>query len=151
MGTSQSYASLTLFNRGLPIYNTNLAPPSNLNGYNPSNSTGLISRSLYQYSTTEPTTYQIAGDDFSIGNTGQTYQINIIRVWFLYGKPSSQYDTTPIPPPAFTLTLWLGPAGGTIQSLAATPTLTRIWYSDGENYQRTQDGAWRLFVDAISP
>jgi hypothetical protein len=25
----------------------------------------------------------------------------------------------------------------------ATPALTRVWYSDGENYQRTGDGAWR--------
>jgi hypothetical protein len=140
LGTSQSYASRLLFDRGLPIYNPN---PSNLNGFNPTPPTRSNFAILYQYGTTKPTTYKIAGDDFSIGHTGQTYQIDIIRVWFIYGKPSSQYDRTTISPPTFPLTLWLGPAGGTIQSLAATPTLTRIWYSDGENFQRPSDGAWR--------
>ncbi len=140
LGTSQSYASRTLFDRGLPIYNPN---PSNLNGFNPTPPTRSNFSILYQYGSTQPTTYQIGGDDFSIGHTGQPYHINIIRVWMIYGVPSSQYDTTPLPAPAFPLTLWLGMAGGTIQSLTATPTLTRIWYSDGENYQRSSDGLWR--------
>jgi hypothetical protein len=30
-----------------------------------------------------------------------------------------------------------------MQELAATYTPTRVWYSDGENYQRTADGTWR--------
>ncbi len=133
-------AAALLFNRGMPIYNNNLSPPSNLNGTTNSNRSNFSSSNTYS---SQPTTYQVTGDDFSIGKTGQKFQINTVRVWMIYGVPSGQYDTNPLTPPTFALTLWVGPAGGTIQPLAAAPVLTRIWYSDGENYQRTADGAWR--------
>jgi hypothetical protein len=136
-----SNASSILFERGLPVFNYNLASPSNLNGTsNPNRSN--FSQS-FQYTATQPTTYQIAGDDFTLGNSGQTYQVDKIRVWMIYGVASSQYDAVTLPAPPVPLKLWLGQEGGPIQALTATPTLTRVWYSDGSNYQRTSDGNWR--------
>jgi hypothetical protein len=129
-----------IFDRGLPIYDTSLPSPSNINGTSNSN------RSNFSYSqtytATQPTTYNIAGDDVVVGSAGQTYSINTIRVWMLYGTPANQYDRTFISAPNVPLKLWVGPAGGSLQSLSATSTLSRVWYSDGENYQRL-DGAWR--------
>jgi hypothetical protein len=140
-GSLSSYTSGLLFERGLPVYNTALPAPSNLNGTsnpNRANFTGT-----YQYTATKPSTYQIAGDDFVIGDPGKTYQINKIRVWMIYGLAASQYDTAAVPTPTVPLKLWGAPAGGSTQPLMSTPTLTRVWYSDGSNYQRTGDGAWR--------
>jgi hypothetical protein len=139
---SSSWAAGIVFDRGLPIYNNNLPPPSNLNGTSNANRSNFSIS--FQYSATQPTTYQIPGDDFTIGRAGQTYLITNIRVWMIYGKASSQYDTTPLSTPSVPLVLWLGPEGGSIQSLAATPAMTRIWYSDGSNYQRASDGTWRV-------
>jgi hypothetical protein len=138
-----------LFQRGLPFYNFSLSPPSNLNGTSNSNRSNFAYSSIY--TTTKPTTYQIGGDDFSIGSTGQTYQINQIRVWMVYGVASSQYDTSPLTAPSFPIKLWLGPEGGPIQALAAIPTLTRIWYSNGANYQRVSDGDWRAIWQVDFP
>jgi hypothetical protein len=131
---------IDFFDRGLPIYDTSLPSPSNLNGTSNSN------RSNYsysqQYGATQPTTYQIAGDDVMLGSAGKTYQINTVRVWMIYGAPASQYDRTFASAPNVALKLWAGPEGGSLQPLPVTPTLTRVWYSDGSNYQRS-DGAWR--------
>jgi hypothetical protein len=132
---------IDLFDRGLPIYNASLASPSNLNGTSNANRSNFTYSQ--QYSATPPTTYTIAGDDVMLGSAGQTYQINTVRVWMIYGAPSSQYDRTFASAPNVALKLWAGPAGGSIQPLPVTPTLTRVWYSDGSNYQRTSDGAWR--------
>jgi hypothetical protein len=132
---------IDLFDRGLPIYNTSLPAPSNLTG------TSNANRSNFTYSqgytATPPTTYQIAGDDVMLGTAGKNYQINTVRVWMVYGQPSSQDDHTFASAPNVALKLWAGPEGGSIQPLPVTPTLTRVWYSDGSNYQRISDGIWR--------
>ncbi len=121
--------------------NDSLPPPSNINGTSNSNRSNFAYGQ--QYTTIKPITYLIAGDDVIIGSAGPTYQINKIRAWMVYGVVSSQYDATPVSAPTVPLTLWFGPEGGSIQPLGATPTFTRVWYSDGSNYQRTGDGAWR--------
>jgi hypothetical protein len=139
---------IDFFDRGLPIYDNSLPPPSNLNNDNVTGPTvPNPKRSNFSYSqlytATQPTTYQIAGDDVMLGSAGKTYQINTVRVWMVYGTPASQYDHTFASAPNVALKLWAGPAGGSIQPLPVTPTLTRVWYSDGSNYQRVSDGAWR--------
>lgn len=139
-GVRGAYAETILFDRGLPIYNDSLTPPSNLNGIGNTNRSNFTI--TYQYTSVQPTTYQIGGDDFTIGQTGQTFQITKVRVWMIWGSAGSQYGTTPIATPSASLTLWSGPPGN-INFIPATPTLTRIWYSDGSNYQRTSDGNWR--------
>ena len=109
-----------LFERGLSIRDRSLDPPGNLNGTSNSNRSNFAA--TYTYTSTQPTTYQIAGDDFSIGAAGETYQINKIRVWMIYDVAASQYDTATLPPPAFPLTLWVGQAGGSIQPVSANPS-----------------------------
>lgn len=143
-GLNQASASSLLFDRGLPIWNGNTPPASNLNGYNPvpasrSNFAPLRPGEPY---TTEPTSYQVSGDTFSLGSPGQTYHIDLLRVWMLFGAAASQYDHTNPYPPTINMTLWAGDAYG-VEAVEHAYTATRVWYSDGSNFQRTADGAWR--------
>ena len=130
-------AAALLFDRGLPIYSSTLG---NLNGTSNTNRSNFSTNYTYL---SQPASYQVGGDDFNLGKKGQEFHISTVRLWLVSGVASDQYDTTPLTTPSYAMTLWLGPAGGTLQHLAATPKITRIWYSDGENFQRVVDGTWR--------
>jgi hypothetical protein len=143
-GLKQATADTLLFGFGLPT--------ANLNGYPGSSyldrSNGTPASSSY---TSIPTTnYSIEGDKFSIGSAGQQYQIDKISVWMSYGSndingvPTSQYSTSTIPTDhILSLSLYFGPDGGTIVKTNSTYTYSRVYYTDGQNYQRLSDGSWR--------
>jgi hypothetical protein len=136
LGLGQAQASLLLFNRQLPIYND--AQP-NLN-----NSAGdyRCNNRLYQDLGTEyPTEYMIPGDDFTIGQPGQMYHIDTIRIWATEALPWTIDDVTQGQ-------VWVGPADGSMTSLmpvSTTYTWIPVKYSNNAYYQ-TVEGGWRQLI-----
>jgi hypothetical protein len=98
-----------IFDRGLPTTNLNNAAGSD--------------RSNVQWAfTADPSTPNdrwLVGDDFTIGGS-QSYLVDTIRIW-----STSNTD----------LSLWFGPAGGTIAQLAIAPTITQVTYANTSSYQ----------------
>jgi hypothetical protein len=142
------HADELLLDRGLPIWNGNTGTTSNLNGYNPSAPPPASRSNNAPYPppgsaySTQPTIYPVSGDDFTLGSAGQTYHIDTVRLWIIYGVAASQYDTSNSTAPTFNMTLWAGDTSG-VQPVVNTYSATRVWYSDGENFQRAVGGAWR--------
>lgn len=134
--TGQAYASTTLFEWALPIQNLNGYP-----GYSYPDRSNLAPTITYN---PQPSIYQIPGDSFTIGTSGQTYHIDTVSLWMLYGALSGPKDTSYLNPVNFpSLTLLVGPDGGTMTSASTTFTKARAYYTGGENYQRSVDGLWR--------
>jgi hypothetical protein len=135
-GVVPSHCSTLLFDRGLPIYNPDQPNLNKRAGDNRSNNR------LYQdLGTTLPTEYKIPGDDFTIGQTGQTYHIDTLRIWATEGLPLTMVANGNIQ-------VWMGPAGGPITSLtpvSTTYTWTPVKYSNNAYYQ-TVEGGWRQLL-----
>lgn len=132
----QAQASNTLFEWGLPV--------ENLNGYPVTSYPERSNITPTLFYDPKPTTYQIPGDSFIIGNAGQTYRIETVTLWMLYGNQTSATDTTSVNTTSFpSLSLLVGPDGGSMNPVSTTLTKTRVWYSGGVNYERTTDGLWR--------
>ncbi len=147
-GLNQASASSLLYDRGLPIYNTGLSAPSNLNdinfpdhAINPNRSNGAPFPPNQPYSL-EPTSYQVSGDTFSLGSPGQTYHIDKVSVWMIFGGAGSQYGQTNPHTPTINMALWVGDAHG-VEKVETAYTATRVWYSDSSNFQSGIDGVWR--------
>jgi hypothetical protein len=140
-----SLGSSLLFNRDLPIYNPAQPNLNNAAGDNRSNNR------LYQdLGTAIPGAYNIPGDDFSIGQAGQTYHIDTVRIWATEALPLTIFPVGPIQPSSSigNLQMWMGPANGPITSLnsvSSTYAWTPVKYSNGAYYQ-TVEGGWRQLV-----
>ncbi len=149
-GLDQASASSLLYDRGLPIWNGNTPPTSNLNGYPQDwtyRSNGAPFPPDQPYAnppyTDPPTSYQVSGDTFSLGSPGQTYHIDLLRVWIIFGGAAGQYDQTNPHKPAINMALWAGDAHG-MEKVETAYTATRVWYSsDSSNFESGIDGAWR--------
>lgn len=130
-GVNISRAEL-LFDRGLPVYNSD---PPNLNLAAQENRCNVAP---FWSSTTYPTTsYQIGGDDFIIGSTGQQYHIETVRIWVSFGQTPPAMDTS------YAMELWGGPEGG-LGLASSTYTATNVFYPNtaNESYQRVSTGTW---------
>ena len=136
-------AAPLIFNRGLPVYN---ATAPNLNQSVLPNTSNTALGQNYADSV-PPTNYLVPGDDWTIGAAGQTYHIETVRLWMNWGQQPGepncgQYDTSyPYSAPT-NLKLWVGPAGGAIAPQSTNFIATRVWYSDGENFQTPIDSKW---------
>jgi hypothetical protein len=108
------------------------------------------------YSTSPPIDYQIYGDSFTLGTSGQRYQINTIRLWTSYGFESTatSRDMTTLPSNILSaVNLWAGPDNGqpingqvNNQIVSLQPqsvTSKRVWYANGHNFLNTNDQKWR--------
>lgn len=142
-GLNQASASSLLYDRGLPIWNGNTGATSNLNGY-PPNWTYRSNGAPFPPglpSSTMPQPYQVSGDTFILGSPGQTYHIDLLRVWMIWGGAAGQYDQTNPQTPTINMALWVGDAHG-VQRVETAYTPTRVWYSDGSNFESGNNGAW---------
>jgi hypothetical protein len=106
VGLGTSFAGTLLFDRGLPTDNLNNAAGSNR------------SNVAWGFGT-DPDGHWLAGDDFSIGGSGN-YLVDTITVWSTSANAS----------------LWLGPEGGTFQNFSPSAT-TSVLYSDSTTYQKS--------------
>jgi hypothetical protein len=135
-------AAPLIFSRGLPVYNAT-APNLNQSAL-PNTSNTALGQNFPD--SVPPSNYLVPGDDWTIGVAGQTYHIETVRLWMNWGQQPGepncgQYDTSyPYSAPT-NLKLWVGPAGGAIAPQSTNFIATRVWYSDGENFQ-TVDSKW---------
>jgi hypothetical protein len=107
-----SLASTLLIDRGLPTTNLNLATS------NRSNTCWVDPRNKAY-----DTNYDLIGD--TITNTSSTdYRIDKIRLWAVALETVGTINTA---------SLWGGPHGGTLNLLNASPTVTRVYYINGQN------------------
>lgn len=127
-GLKQAPADTLLYGYALPV--------QNLNGYPPSSSRSNGSPGDYQTYSQQPSTYQIEGDSFTIGSAGQQYYMTTGTLYMIYGN--AENDDTVLP----SLTLW-GGSDGNIKPVSTDYTVTRVWYTGDENFQRGDNGAWR--------
>lgn len=147
VGVIQAEAG-SVFSFFLPIQNLNINPP------NQNNRSNLVFNQ--QYTSSLPADYQIGGDSFILGATGQSYHISKVRLWISYGQESSatSRDLTILPSDVLgAANLYAGPDNGQpingqvnnqiISVQPQTVAATRVWYANGQNYQRPQDQAWR--------
>ena len=146
-GMGQAFASEVLFNFGPPTQNVNGFPETSY----PDRSNGAPSPREWAPNTTPvpsmaDTYYRICGDSFTIGSLGQQYHIDQGTVYILYGAAANATDHTITGANPQTqnvpLNMWGGQAGA-MAPVASSYTATRVWYPNGENYQRLMDGAWR--------
>lgn len=141
-----AHANELLLDRGLPIWNGITGPQSNLNGYPPNYTYRSNSNQTppgQPYSPPLRPTNQVSGDEFTLGSPGQTYHIDMVRLWIIYGPAEGgQYGTSTSITPTFPMTLWAGDTSG-LQPVVTTYSATRVWYADGENFQRLNEGTWR--------
>lgn len=116
-------AGSMLFDRGLPTANLNSTAGANRSNV-----------SWGDWSTTLPAgTYNIVGDDFSIGKAGSTYHIDTIRVW-----------AVDLPTPT---QLWgqSGGLGGAISVISTSYTATAVTYAGGVRYEGSSGSLYPLY------
>ncbi|MCX7799254.1 MAG: PEP-CTERM sorting domain-containing protein [Fimbriimonadales bacterium] len=121
LGAVASSQAVVLVDRGLPNQNLNNAAGSN--------------RSNVAWGSSASGSF--TGDDFTLPNAAPAYAITGIRTWLVTlddyaASPQASFGSL-----IASLTLWLGPAGGT-GDVAATPyafTATRVTYDGTTTYQ----------------
>ena len=137
-----SLGSSLLFDRELPVYNQAQPNLNNVAGVNRCNIR------LYQdLGTSIPQAYNIPGDDFSIGQAGQTYHIDTVRIWATEALPLTIFPVGSSSSLSH-IQLWMGPADGPVTALTPvsnTYTWKPVQYSNGAFYQ-TGEGGWRQLI-----
>lgn len=111
-GLSPAPASSLLFDRGLPTINLNDAAKANRSN---------VAVSYAYYTSANPVSYKVFGDDFTIGSLGSTYHLDKITVWTVDDNPST-----------YSL---LGGLPGAISQKSTSASITQITYADGTFYQ----------------
>jgi len=114
---SGASADVLLFDRGLPTANLNNAAGAN--------------RSNVAWGDT-PSTMYLPGDNFTLSGSG-SYNVTTITVWAV--QPTNTGS----------LSLWLGPQGGTISNIGAPASVTSVTYSDGTTYQGSSGSFLNLY------
>lgn len=148
--------STIIIDRGMPVWNGQTGSGSNLNGTTNTSRVNITSQNSYNHSlpSTPPPTYQILGDDFSIG---YGYQIDSIKVWMVYGSDTLITFPSDV---ASNLKLWVGPVGGTLTSHAVDQfSIERFYYPNptntnpdpNTNYQRLSDSTYRAIWSLSFP
>jgi hypothetical protein len=120
-GLSPVQGSL-LFDRSLPTSNLNNAAGNNRSNVNWADG---------YYTTNNPTSYAVPGDNFIIGSPGSTYHLDTITVWTVDDNPSS-----------YTL---LGGLPGAISQVSISSAFNQVTYSDGTNYQGTSGTYYPIY------
>jgi hypothetical protein len=120
VGVQTAYADL-LFDRGLPTTNLN-------NEVNPNRSNFAVLGDSYEV--INPPSYQVYGDDFMIKGSG-TYYIDHVLIWVVSG------GTIPNG-----LKLIMGKAGGSLKVVSSSSIVTKVYYIDGQRYQRLSTGVF---------